>query len=481
MRILIIGAGNAGRHLAGKLCDMSHEVVVVDRDQERLALLEAQLDILTVRGSGSSPDVLERAELAKANLLIAVTNSDEVNLLACICAHEAGVPNTVARIVNPALMESPLLDYKRLGVDCLVSQNQEAADELFEILKNPGLLESVWLLDGRALIARVQVRPGSPLLNGTLADLSVAHAAADETTPDSGAASSSEPRQVPAEAAPHGAVANLMARVRFITALRGDVSFLPRGDARFEVGDDLYVAVLPGDLSRFLDWMYPGRHAFGKSVIAGGGGLGLNLARRLETASIPAVLLERDAARAGECSDVLHKTLVLNGDASDQEMMVNAGVGPNTAFVAITGDEELNIISCMLAHKLGAPLTVALVSKPEYVPVIRSLGLLSRVVSPHLSMTNAILHYVRGKHIRAATWLHKAPGELLHVVVREGHRWAGKPISGLKMPGECLIATVLRGDTIHVPTGDLTVEEGDQLVIFALPADVGRVQSLFKR
>jgi len=117
MRILIIGAGNAGRHLAGKLCDMSHEVVVVDRDQERLALLEAQLDILTVRGSGSSPDVLERAELAKANLLIAVTNSDEVNLLACICAHEAGVPNTVARIVNPALMESPLLDYKRLGVD----------------------------------------------------------------------------------------------------------------------------------------------------------------------------------------------------------------------------------------------------------------------------------------------------------------------------------------------------------------------------
>jgi len=460
---------------------MSHEVVVVDKVPERLASLEAQLDIMTVIGSGSSPDVLEKAELAKADLLIAVTNSDEVNLLACICAREAGVANTVARIVNPALLESPLLDYKRLGVDCLVCQNQEAADELFEIIKNPGLLESVWLLEGRALIARVQVRPASPLLNGTLADLSVAHATAEETTPDSGATSVSEVRQMPAQADTDGAVANLIARVRFITALRGDVSFLPRGNARFEVGDDLYVAVLPGDLSQFLDWVYPGRHAFGKSVIAGGGGLGLDLARRLEAASIPAVLLERDATRAEECCDVLHKTLVLHGDASDQEMLVNAGLGTNTAFIAITEDEELNIISCMLANKLGAPLTVALVSKPEYVPVIRNLGLLSRVVSPHLSMTNAILHFVRGKHVRAATWLHKAPGELLHVVVREGHRWAGKPISQLKMPGECLIATVLRGDTIHIPTGDLTLEEGDQLVIFALPADVGRVQNMFKR
>ncbi|NQU41177.1 MAG: Trk system potassium transporter TrkA [Lentisphaerae bacterium] len=463
MRILIIGAGNSGRHLAVKLCEMSHEVVVVDKAAETLAVLDAQLDVMTIVGSGSSPEVLERAELKKADLLIAVTNSDEVNLIACICAHEAGVPNTVARVGEPALLHSPLLDYKRLGIDCLVSQNEEASKELFDILSNPGLLESVKLLDGRVLIARIKVRSDSPLLDGPISSLS----ATPQPRPDAPAEDETDEP-------------DLISRIRFIAAMRGEEVYLPRGDTSFAAGDDVYAAVQPDDLRLFLDWAYPGRESFDKRVIAGGGGLGLTVAQRLEEASVPVVLLEQNATRAGECSDVLHKTLVLHGNASDQQTLVSAGVGQDTAFVAITGDEELNIISCMLAHKMGAAFTVALVSKPEYVPVIRALGLLSRVLSPHLSMINAILHFVRGKHIRAAVCLHKAPGELLHVVIREGHRWAGKPISRLKMPGDCLIATVLRGDTIHVPTGELTIEEGDQLVIFALPDDVGRVQGMFK-
>ena len=464
MRVLIIGAGNSGHHLAVKLCEMSHEVVVVDREPERLAAIEAQLDVMTIVGSGSSPAVLKKAELSKADLLIAVTNSDEVNILACISASEAGVPNTVARVVDHDLMRTPLFDYKRLGVGCLVSQNDEAADELFDILRNPGLLESVDLLDGRVLVARIKVRPESPLLGNTLAGLG------EVRTDSLDAARTGEVKEI----------ADLIARVRFIAAMRGEAVYLPRGDTRFEAGDDLYAALLPGDLQQFLDWVYPGRHAFGKSVIAGGGGLGLDLLQRLEEQSVPAALLERNAERAGVCSDVLQKTLVLHGDASDQETLVNAGVGPDTAFVAITGDEELNVISCMLAHKLGAAFTVALVSKPAYVPVIRTLGLLSRVVSPHLSMINAILHFVRGKHVRAAVCLHKVPGELLHVVVRQGHRWAGKPIHRLKLPGDCLIATLLRDDHIHIPTGDLVIHEGDQLVIFAPPHDVGRVQGMFK-
>ena len=460
---------------------MSHEVVVVDRVPERLEALDAQLDVMTVTGSGSSPDVLEKAELRKADLLIAVTNSDEVNIVACICAHEAGVPNTVARVVNHALLRSPLLNCERLGIDCLVSQNEEVAKELFDIISNPGLLESVDLLDGRVLIARINVRLDSPLLGGALADIGVAgNKPPNDPAVESGESSPQHAHESPEASGKEKQVANLIARVRFIAAIRGEVVYLPRGDTRFEAGDDIYVALLPNDLHRFLDWVYPGRRAFEKSVIAGGGGVGLDLVRQLEDKSVPVVLLERDANRAGKCSDVLQTTLVLLGDASDQKTLVSAGVGPDTAFVAITGDEELNIISCMLAHKLGATFTVALVSKPEYVPVIRALGLLSRVISPHLSMINAILHFVRGKHITAAVCLHKAPGELLRVVVRKGHRWVGKPISRLKMPGQCLIAAVLREDTVHVPTGELIIQEGDQLVIFALPADVGRVQGMFK-
>jgi trk system potassium uptake protein TrkA len=447
MRILIVGAGNTGRNLALKLCEMDHDVVVVDHVPGQLAALEAQLDVMTVLGSGSSPTVLEKAEVAKADLVVAVTSSDEANILTCEFAHAAGVPHKVARVANPAYTHSNVLDFKTLGVDLMISQNEEVSREIFDILRNPGLTESVELLDGKLVIAGVRVRSNSPLLRGALAEFQ------------------SDP---------------MVSSVRFVALVRGERLRLPRGDTRFEVGDDLYVATKPEDLPSFLDWMYPERHAFEKIVVAGGGGLGLDLVQRMEGERMPVVLLDRDADRAGECSDVLNKTLVMHGDASDREMLVNAGVGRETAFVAITGDEELNIISCILAYKLGAAFTLAQVANPDYVPVVRSLGLLDRVVSPHQSMVNAILHFVHGRHVKAAAQLHRAPGELLHVAIREGHRWTGKPVHRLKMPGECVLATVLRDDQIHVPTGDLVIQAGDQLVIFALPKDVERVQSAFK-
>jgi trk system potassium uptake protein TrkA len=447
MRILIIGAGNTGRNLAFKLCAMDHDVVIVDHAPEQLAMLDSQLDLMTVSGAGSSPEVLKEAEISKADLVLAVTSIDEVNILACHMAHVAGVPNTVARVSNPTLTRSPLVDLKQLGVDLMISQNHLVGGEIFEILRNPGLTESVELLDGRLVIAGVRVRPGGPLLRGPLSDLQP------------------EP---------------MVADVRFVAMVRGEQLSLPNGETRFETGDDLYVAIKPNNLPTFLDWVYPGRRPFEKTVIAGGGGAGLDLARRLEGVRMPTVLLEWDAVRAGECSAALDKPVVLHGDASDRETLVSAGVGPDTAFVAITGDEEMNIIGCILAHQLGAAFTLAQVTKPGYVPVIRSLALLDGVVSPHQCMVNAILHFVRGRHVKAAVQLRRAPGEFLHVVIRDGHRWAGKPIHRLKMPGRCLIASVLRADQVHVPTGGLVIQAGDQLVMFAMPADVERVQGAFK-
>ncbi len=447
MRILIIGAGNTGRNLAAKLCDMEHDVVVVDRAPGQLAALDAHLDVMTVLGHGSSPDVLERAELTKADLLVAVTSMDEVNIVACQYAHAAGVSNTVARVADPAFERSSLLDFKQLGVDLLISQNGELSREIHDILRHPGLTESLELLDGRVTIAGVRVRETTPLLRGPLALLR------------------SDP---------------MMSHFRFIAILRGDELILPRGDTCLEVGDDLYVAVKPEGVSATLDWMYPARRPLEKIVIAGGGGLGLGLSDRLEEERTPVVLIEHDEARAETCSDGLRKTLVLHGNASDREILTDAGVGEDTAFVAITGDEELNIISCILAHKLGAVLTLAQVSNLSYVPVIQSLGLLDRIVSSHQSMVNAILHFVRGRNVRSAAQLHRAPGELIHVAVRKGHRWAGKQVRTLKMPGDCVLATVLRGDVIQIPSGDLVIQAGDQLVIFCRTDDVERVQSTFK-
>ena len=448
MRILVIGAGNTGRHLAAKLCEMNHDVVVIDRAADPLAALEAQFDVLTIQGSGSSPDILQKAELGKADLLIAVTDMDEVNILSCQYAHAAGVQYKVARVANPALMRSGGLDFEKLGVDLMVSHKEEAAGEVVDVLRHPGLLESVELLGGRVLVAGFTAKPDTPLLNTPLADFR------------------SE---------------MLLAKTRFVAVMREGELSLPHGDTRFMAGDDIYVAVRPDDLAELLNWVYPGRQPFNKVLVAGGGDLGLDVARRLEKEAIPAVLLEEDPDRAEACSAELNKILVMCGNASEQETLINAGVGANTAFVALTGDEELNIISCILASKLGAALTVANVAKPEYVPIIRSLNLLDRVVNPHLAMINAILHFLRGRHIKAAARLHKVPGELLHVAVPERHRWVGKTVRQLRIPGDSVIATVLRGEEIQVPTGDLTIESGDQLVVFAIPDRVEQVQAIFKK
>jgi len=448
MRILVIGAGNTGRHLVAKLCEMNHDVVVIDRYPDPLAALETQFDVLTVQGPGSSPDVLKEAEMPKADLLIAVTNREEVNILACQFAHAAGVQYKVARVANPVMVRSGGLDFEKLGVDLMVSHKEETAGEVVDVLRHPGLLESVELLGGRVLVAGFTAKADTPLLDTSLVEFK------------------SE---------------LLHRKIRFVAVMRDGELSLPHGDTRFKAGDDIYVAVRPEDLSELLNWAYPGREPFNKVLVAGGGDLGLEVARRLEKQSIPAVLLEADFDRAETCSAELNKILVMCGNASDQDTLIEAGVGANTAFVALTGDEELNIISCILANKLGAVLTVANVAKPEYVPIIRSLNLLDRVVSPHLSMINAILHFLRGRHIRAAARLHKVPGELLHVVVPPRHRWVGKTVKQLKIPGDSVIATVLRGEEIRVPTGDLAIESGDHLVVFALPDKVEQVQAVFKK
>jgi trk system potassium uptake protein TrkA len=447
MRILIVGAGNTGRNLASQLCEMKHDLVVVDKSKEKLESLEQQLDILTIEGSGSSPATLEKAEVEKADLVIAVTDSDEVNILACQYAHAAGVPYKAARVTDTALLRSSRLSLEQLGVDMAISHKEEAAKEIVRLLNHPGVIEIADVLEGRMLVCGLRVRDVSPLNDGTLAELG-SH--------------------------------EVFENIRFVALHRNDELSIPTGETRCQAGDELYVAVRPADLPTFLDWAHPGRQPFSKVIVAGGGELGMDVARRLEESILPAVLLDRDSVRAETCATILNKVLVMHGNASDQETLLNAGVGNNTAFVALTGDEELNIISCLLAAKMGAAFTIASVTKPEYAPIIRSLSLLDRVISPHLSVINAILHFVRGRHITAATRLQRVPGELIQAEVQEQHRWVSKQIRDIRIPAGCLIVTILRDDTIHIPVGNLIIEENDKLVMFALPDRINKLRSIFK-
>jgi trk system potassium uptake protein len=447
VRILIVGAGNTGRNLATRLCQMHHDIVVVDPNQTRLDELEGEADLLTVCGSGCSPAALTRAEISKADLMIAVSNRDEVNILSCQIAHAAKVKHKVARISDPSLSRADWLDWQQLGVDLMISHKEEAAHEIAQIVQNPGALEIIELLDGRVKVVGIRIDEHSRLLDGTLVQIREA---------------------------------DLFGRLRFIAVMRNAELLIPRGDTRLMVGDNVYIALRPADLSAMLAWAYPQKPSYGKVVIAGGGDMGMELARNLDASSLSTSLLEKDSARADFCACELNKVLVLNGDASDQETLASTGIGQDTAFIAITGDEELNIVSCILADKLGAGFTLAQVTKPEYVPIIKTLSLLDRVVSPHLSMINAILHFIRGHNVKSAALMHKLPGELLQIDVPAKHRWIGKAIRDVKAPKGALIVTALRDGKIHVPTGEYQIGAGDQLVIFCKPETVERIEKAFK-
>jgi trk system potassium uptake protein TrkA len=449
MRIIIIGAGRGGSHLAATLCREKHDVVVVDQDAHALAELEAQEDVLTIRGNGASPRVLDEAELKKTDVVAALTNRDTINLVACQYAKQLGVPHRVARITNPHFAPGEsAFDLQEAGVDLVVSKTGAISNELFNIIQHPGTTEVIDLFDGKAQVIGFRVHMDSPLIRAPLQE------AVEPALVDS---------------------------LRFIAAMRGKEMIIPRGDTRFLIGDDVYMAGRPADLQRLLQWASPEYSSFSKIIIAGGGLLGLTLAQRLETGPSQVILVDRDKDVASLCASELTKALVLCGNALNEEILEEVGFVDRTAFVASTGNDENNIISCLLAEKLGANFTLAQINKPEYLSIIESQSLLDRAVSSYIAMSESVLHFIRGRHIKAATALRGCPGELLETELPAGHKWADKLILDIKLPPGCLIASLLRDGEAVAPTGQTQLTPGDRLLLFSELRSLAKVERLFRR
>lgn len=449
MRIVIIGAGASGQNLAEMLCSMHHDVVLIDRRQQALDHVSAELDILTIEGEGSSPATLDQAEIAKADLVVAVTNTDEVNILACMYARKKGAKHTVARIADQNLISEDSFDLQDLGLDAAISHKEACATEVFDVLHMPGVMEVTPLFNGGIMAISVNMPSNSPLLDTPLKQFSA------------------EP---------------WFMKVRFIGLVRDQKLQIPHGNTTLREKDDVYLVLQPEHAEPFLDWLFANQRAhFEKVIVAGCGDLGLSLATRLETTSLETVLIESDRNRAEFCSEILDHSLVIHGNASDRSTLKETGIRSNTAFVATTGDDELNILSCVLARQLGASFTIAQINKAEYVPIIDNLGLLDRVVSPHLSMIKAILRFVRGKNVQDVALFHKLPGELLEVSLGNKSSLCGQQVRDLELPKGAIVAAVQRDAQCFVPTGDLTLLENDHLVLYCLPSVIDKLQSLFQK
>lgn len=447
MRIVIIGAGNAGKNLAAKLCEMGHDVVVIDPDGGALNELALSHDVMTIEADGADPATLEHGSIGTIDLLAAVTPRDEVNLLACCWAKAAGADHTVARLSENTYLHSPLVDTARLGVDRPLVHKEECAKEIFDVLFRPGTLEVTSLLDDKITAVGLELPEHTPIAGKQLKEFRTD---------------------------------TWFGKVRFIGLVKDGTLTIPDGASRAEPGDDVYVVLPAGEIDRFLDWITAGRRkGFRKVVIAGGGELGLSLAGLLEETSMETVLIDHHRGRAEYASEELQRCLVLNADAAEATTLKEAGLDEGTAFAAITGDEEMNIVCCIQAKQLGAGFTIARIDKPEYVPIIDNLKLVDRVISPNISLVKAILQYVRGEIVEDVGLFHRITGEVQEVHIKAGSKRRGTAISELKLPRHSIVAAVQRDDHVFVPTGAFTLREGDRLAIYCLQETAEKVKSAF--
>lgn len=446
MRILIIGAGEVGRFIAERLVREGHDLVLIDVNPQAIARIN-ELDVYGAVGDGTDPSVLREHGMDHTDLVLAVSRDDAVNLAACAFAGRLGANRTVARLSHGA--RSPAdeqLAKEAFGIDFVINPDAEAAREIAALLEGRQVTDSLEFDDGRVRVVGVRVDEGSPLADRNLSEIR-------EQYPD--------------------------ANILVVALIRDGDTIIPRGNHRILAGDRLYVIGDTQDLKPFLtaggEGVRPGSRRF---LIVGGGTVGESVAARLEASGCEVRLLEKDRERSEELATSLAKTTVLRGDGTNLTALKECGVADVDGFVAVSGDEETNVMTALLARHLGAPKVVALVKRTDYIPVLKEIGL-DAAVNPRLTAAGAILRFVRRGHILQVATFRDIDAEVLELAVGERSRIVGKPLRDVKFPRDAILGGYSRGDVFGIPHGDTVFEPHDRVIVFAQPSAISKVEKVF--
>ena len=437
MKILILGAGQVGRTAAYSLAlEPANEVTVIDTDEQVLRDLQDRIDISVVAGYASHPAVLESAGIADTDILIALTGSDEVNIVACQIAHTLyRTPTRIARIRAAEYTARPNLFVEgALAVDVWISPEELVTDYITHLLSNPGALQVADFADGRVQLAGVRARP-----EGTLVG---------------------KPLRILREHLP-GSDARVAAIYRDERLIAAD------GDTVIAENDEIFFVAARDDLAKMLAELRRREPAVRKLVIAGGGNIGLRLARTLEqTHQIK--LIERDPRRARRASELLQNTIVLQGDAADEELLIEENIDSADVFAALTNSDEANVMAAMLARRLGARRVMALVNRPAYGELMEDRNI-DVVISPQTITIGSLLAHVRRGDIVRVHSLRRGAAEAIEVVVHgaaDRSRVIGRRIEDIDLPGGASIVAIARGEQVIMAHHDTLIETEDHLIVF---------------
>ncbi len=453
MKILILGAGQVGRTVARHFSrEEANDVTVVDNDEDVLRDLQDRLDVHTVAGNAAYPSVLQAAGAAEADILVALTNSDEVNMMACEVAFwQFRTPTKIARIRSAEYTGKPqLFSEQAIAVDVFISPEQLVTEYIERLIHNPGALQVLEFAAGRARLAGARAARGAPLVGHSLRELPE-HLEGIET--------------------------------RVVAIYRGGRSVLPDGDTVIEEGDEVFFLAARDDVPRVIGELRKEDMRVRRVVIAGGGNIGLRLARLLER-STQIKLIEHDARRARVVSEQLQDAIVLAGDASDEELLIEENIDSTDVFAAVTNSEEANILSAMLAKRLGARKVMALVNKPSYADLVESTNIDVAIAPQTITIGSLLAHVRRGEVVRVHS-LRRGAAEAIEAIARgeaSSSRVVGRMVGELELPEGAVIGAIVRDEEVIIAHHDTQVRSNDHLILF-LPdrRHIEAVERLFTR
>ncbi len=442
MRTVIIGGGEVGFNTARMLSQEGHDVVLVDRDEALVERAAEQLDALVIHGNGASPRLLAEAGVKRADLVIAASSSDEVNIIACLTAKAQGVSRTVARIHDPDYYDTTdEFAREMLGIDFVIHTEQMAAREIKAALLVPGAINVDTFAEDRIEVAEVILAEDSPAAGQALKEV------------------------------------KLPEQSLIVGVVRRGEALVPRGDTVLEVRDHVLLISGGRRVSEVVGAVSTDTAPVREVTIYGGGRIGLRLALTLEDAGISVRVIERDERRARHVASQLRRGFVLHDEGISRDFLLQERVDRTDAFVAVTGDDRANLLAAMYARQLGARTTIAGVSRGEFAPLADALGV-DLTISPRTLAAEAILRFVRKGDIVNVALL-ESGAEMIELRVPPGSRVAGRPLSEVGFPRGAIVGALLRDGNVVIPSGREMLRPGDDAVVFTVESAVDEVERLF--
>ena len=451
MKILILGAGQVGGTLAESLAQEAFDITLVDIDPERLHELGMRLDIQTIEGSASHPDVLRRAGADDAEMLIAVTSSDEINMVACqVCYSLFRTPMKIARIRSSAYLAKEGFFHKNhMPIDRLINPEAVVTSQIHELLSHPGALDVADFADGRVQLVAMRAVHGGPLVGQALSFLR-------EDMPN--------------------------ADTRVAAIFRRGQSIVPRGNTVIEADDEVFFIAAREHIANVMDELQRAEQPYRRVIIAGGGNIGAKLASEIEK-EYAVKLIELRSSRAKTLADQLHQAVVIQGNATDRELLLEENIEQCDAFCALTDDDEVNIMSSLMAKRLGVRHVITLISKPAYVDLVQG-GEIDVAISPQQATTGSVLSHVRKADVARVHSLRRGAAEAMEAIAHgdvSNSNVVGRKIHELKLPAGVTIGAVVRGNEVLIAHDNVIIATDDHVILFMVDkTKVTAVERLFQ-